>query len=216
VKIFTRRRLIVPSEKTVSRLSFYHFILSNLKEQNVKYIYSHELANYSNGTPAQVRKDMKEIGYSGTASKGYNIDQLIESLERFFDFKEGVKSVIVGVGGLGRALLTYFLPKKPKYRIVAAFDLNPKLTNRMISGCRCYSMNDFKKIIQKEKPKVGILTVPGDHAQEAASLMVKNGIKGILNFAPVRLKVPEDVFVENLDVTMFLEKVAYFAYHGMK
>jgi redox-sensing transcriptional repressor len=199
------------SEKTIGRLSLYRRLLyrSSLAGQNN--VYSHQIAALSGSTPAQVRRDLMAIGYSGSPNRGYKVGELIKSIGDFLDDPEGMRVGLVGVGNLGRAILSYFSGRRPKLAIVAAFDVDPNKTNRIIHGCRTYATSDFPKVAKEENICVGIITTPADTAQATAEMLVNAGIRGILNFAPVCLKVPPEVFTADIDMTMTLEKVAYFA-----
>jgi redox-sensing transcriptional repressor len=98
--------------------------------------------------------------------------------------------------------------------IVAAFDNNPHKVGRVIHGCRCYSLDELPEVVRQLNIQVGVLTVPAGEAQAVADMLVRSGVKGILNFAPVPLKAPPNVYVEDIDMTMSLEKVAFFAGKG--
>ncbi|MCX5768879.1 MAG: redox-sensing transcriptional repressor Rex, partial [Candidatus Hydrogenedentes bacterium] len=101
--------------------------------------------------------------------------------------------------------------RRPRLSIEAAFDTDPAKVNRVIHGCRCYPLDDVERVVQSRGIEIGVLTVPADQAQGVVEYLVRAGIRGILNFAPVRLSVPEHVYVEDIDMTMSLEKVAFFA-----
>jgi len=119
--------------------------------------------------------------------------------------------VLVGVGNLGKAILSYFLKRRPNLSIVAAFDQDPEKTNRVYSGCQVHHIGQLEKFVSRERAAVGIITVPASAAQEAADTLIRAGVKGIVNFAPVQLKLPPGIFLEQLDITLSIEKVAYFA-----
>ena len=118
---------------------------------------------------------------------------------------------LVGVGNLGRAILSYFTYSHPGLTIAAAFDTDENKVDRVISGCRCFHMSQFESKIAEMNINLGIITVPATQAQFVADRMIAANIKGILNFAPVPLKVPEGVFVDRIDIASSLEKLAYFA-----
>src|SRR5208283_2425105 len=128
--------------------------------------------------------------------RGYKINELINSLGDFLDEPAGQNVGLVGVGNLGRAILSYFAGRRPKLAIVAAFDVAPDKINRIIHGCRCYAVAEFPKVAQDENISVGIITTPADVAQATAEMLVQSGVRGILNFAPVCLKLPPEVYAE--------------------
>ena len=199
------------SVKTIGRLSIYRRILNRLLSEGVKNVFSHQLAVMAGVTPAQVRRDIMSIGYSGNPNRGYGVIDLIESIGTSLDDPEGQRATLVGVGNLGRAILTYFIGRRPKLAIVAAFDNDPKKFDRVIQSCRCYSIDRLEDVVEELGISIGAITVPSNEAQKVANALVCAGIKGILNFAPVRIQVPLNVYVEDIDMTMALEKVAYFA-----
>jgi redox-sensing transcriptional repressor len=204
------RPLLIP-DKTIGRLSIYRRILNRLLSEGVKNVFSHQLAVMAGVTPAQVRRDIMSIGYSGNPNRGYGLSDLIESIGLSLDDPKGQKAALVGVGNLGRAILNYFSGRRPKLAIVAAFDNDPKKFDRVIQGYRCYNIEQMDKIVNELGITIGAITVPSGEAQNVANALVRAGVKGILNYAPVRIQVPLNVYVEDIDMTMALEKVAYFA-----
>ncbi|MDZ7375867.1 MAG: redox-sensing transcriptional repressor Rex [candidate division KSB1 bacterium] len=204
------------SEKSIERLILYRRLLLGLQARGVIHIYSHELAAMAGVTAAQLRKDLTPTGYYGSPVYGYEINQLMSSISEIIDAPEMQNVALVGLGQLGRAVLDYFQGRRPKLQIMAAFDTDPSKINRVIHGCRCYHIDELEKVIKQNNIIVGILAVPPDEAQEIAERMVMAGIKGLLNYAPVQLKLPEDVYVENRDMIMAVEKVAFFARQSLK
>jgi len=202
------------SPRTIGRLSLYRRLLHVLQAEGVRNIYSHQLATLAGCSAAQVRRDLMVAGASGSATHGYEVARLIESLREFLDAPGGQGVALVGVGNLGKAILSYFAGRRPNLQIVAAFDSDPYKVNRVIHGCRCYSMENLYEVCQGQGIRLAIITVPAQAAQAVADALVKGGVRGILNFAPVRLRVPLHVHVEDIDMTVSLEKVAYFARKG--
>jgi len=199
------------SEKNIERLLLYRRILNSVALESNENIYSHQLAILADATPEQVRRDIMSIGYSGSSSKGYNVSKLIDSISDFVDTKEIQKVAIVGVGHLGRSVIDYFKGRRPKLKIAATFDNDPEKINRVLHGCRCYPVDEMVDVIKSEGIDVAILSVPGSAAQDVADRLVEAGIKGILNYAPVKLKLPPDIYVENRDMLLAVEKVAFLA-----
>ena len=202
------------SAKSIGRLSLYRRLLNVLQAEGVRNVYSHQLATLAGCTGTQVRRDLMVVGYSGSPTHGYEVARLIESLREFLDAPAGQGVALVGVGNLGKAILSYFAGRRPNLQIVAAFDNDAYKVNRVIHGCRCYSMENLYEVTQGQSIRLAIITVPAQAAQAVADALVKGGVRGILNFAPVRLRVPPHVHVEDIDMTVSLEKVAYFARQG--
>ncbi len=199
------------SKKTVERLSLYRRFLNNLDEDGVDSIYSHKLASMCSVTAAIVRRDLMSVGYYGNPKHGYQIKGLIKCIDKFFYTKTARKILLIGIGNLGRALLAYFSKGRSHLNITAAFDKDQTKTNRIICNTPAYHTSELEKVIKEKGLKTGIINVPDIEAQKVAEQLVENGITSILNFAPIRLKVPKNVFVENVDITMLLEKAVYFS-----
>jgi redox-sensing transcriptional repressor len=198
------------SEKTVGRLSLYRRMLTKL-EPKPDYVYSHDIAALSGVTSAQVRRDLMVVGQAGSPNRGYRTEALVRSIGEFLDDPRGQKVALVGAGHLGQAILAYSGGRRPKLAIVAAFDSDPEKANQSIHGCKCYPIEQLIEVVRREKIRVGIITVPADSAQKIADALIEGGVKGILSFAPVSLRVPPHVYVDDIDMIMALEKVSYFA-----
>ncbi len=201
----------VISEKTVARLALYRRLLVDLVSQGRRSIYSHELAGLAKGSAAQVRRDLMVVGYEGSPSRGYSIDKLIEALSRLLDHPASQKVALVGVGNLGRALLSYFAGRGSQYSVAAAFDADPGKVGHAVNGCPVYAPDRLAEVIEREGIEVAMVAVPAGEAQRTIHDLCGAGITGILNFAPVRVWVPEGVYIEYLDMSMSLERVAFFA-----
>jgi redox-sensing transcriptional repressor len=199
--------------KTIERLSQYRRLLYNSIQEGKANIYSHELARLMNLTPVQVRRDLMLIGYSGSQSKGYVIKDLITLIGKIIDSESGQRIAIVGMGNLGRAITSYFLGKRDKLSIVAAFDKDPQKTDRIIAGVPCHHINKLKEVIPAENISIAVLTVAPEATYEVAKLLFEAGIKGILNYTSVPLTVPEGVHLEEYDIVTSLEKLAFHVKH---
>jgi len=200
------------SARTISRLSLYRRLLLPWQTEGVERIYSHQLAQAAGVSAAQVRRDIMELGHSGTPNTGYEVRGLIADIAACIDAPEGQQVALVGVGNLGRAILSYFgSGRKRGLVIVAAFDVEPEKVDRVLLGCRCYRPERMSEVIGAEDISVGIIAVPAEAAQTAADQLTGAGVTGILNFAPVPIKVPPMVYVDHMDITVKLETVAYFA-----
>lgn len=202
------------SEKTIGRISLYRRLLNALLAEGTRNVYSHQLAHMAGCAAAQVRRDLMAVGYRGSPTMGYDVPRLLESIRGFMDTPGGQEVALVGVGNLGKALLAFFAGRRPNMQIGAAFDNDSYKVNRVIHGCRCYPMEVLCDVVRDHNIRVAIITVPAAAAQGVAEELAKAGVGGILNFAPVRLRVPPAVHVEDIDMTISLEKVAYFAREG--
>jgi len=196
--------------KTVERLSEYRRALLGSLAENRNYIFSHELAALLHITAVQVRRDLMLIGYGSVMRKGYDIRELIKTIGDILDATEGLNVAIVGIGNLGRAITGYFRGKRTKLNVVASFDVDSSKVDKVISGIKCYHIDQLKKQMDEFNISVAVLTVPPDQAKSVATALVNSGIKGILNFTTVPLNVPDNVYLEEYDMITNLEKVAYF------
>lgn len=198
-------------QRTVERFFRYCQFLHNRLEAGAEFVFSHELASAVGVSPEQVRRDLMNFSVRGTPQRGYPIKEFMAELYSHLESSSLTKMVLLGVGNLGKAILSYFLKRRPNLSIVAAFDQDPEKVDRVYSGCRVHHIGQLERTVSREKAAVGIITVPASAAQEAADTLVRAGVKGIVNFAPVQLKLPKGVFLEQLDITLSIEKVAYFA-----
>lgn len=197
-------------EKTIERLSEYRRTLHRCLDEGKTHIYSHELAGMHNITAVQVRRDIMFIGYASQGRKGYDIQALIGVIAGIMDPSDVLNLAVVGYGNLGKAISSYLVNKRPKLRIVAAFDIDPKKIGASTSVVECYSVDRLREIIFSKNISLALLSVPADAAQQMAKALVSSGIKGILNFTTVNLSVPSEVYLEEFDMITSLEKVAYF------
>ncbi|MBN2486198.1 MAG: redox-sensing transcriptional repressor Rex [Bacteroidales bacterium] len=201
-------------EKTVERLSQYRRTLNNyVAEYGKSRIYSHELAALLNITAVQVRRDIMFIGYTSVQRKGYNIKDLIQVIGNIIDSPDSINVAVVGYGNLGKAITTYFAGNRPKLKLVAAFDIDPKKVGSEVNNVKCYSIERMREIVALNDISIAILTVPTHAAAEMAKVLIQTGIKGILNFTTVNLHVPSNIYLEEYDMITSLEKVAYFVKH---
>lgn len=198
---------------TIGRLTRYWRALRDMAFEGKSYVYSHFLAEKVRVTAAQLRRDIMAVGYTGTPARGYDVQKLREHIEVFLFPEPGEqqKAAIAGVGNFGRALLKFFSGRRPSLKIVASFEADPEQFDRVISGCRCYSIEKASDIIRDMDITVGIITVPDRESQYVADVFIEAGIRGIMNFARTPLRVPEDVYVEDIDLAMSMDRVAYFA-----
>jgi redox-sensing transcriptional repressor len=197
-------------ERTVERLGQYRRLLASKSADSAPSVFSHELAGSTGVTAAQVRRDMMTIGFSGSPTRGYNVELLGQAIARILDPPQAQEIALVGVGNLGRAILAYFVGRRPQLALTVAFDTDAERYNRVIHGCRCYPATEMEALIQGRGIHTAILAVPAASAQAVAERIITAGVTGILNFAPVRLHVPDWVFVESMDLALSLEKVAFF------
>jgi len=192
----------------IKRLLQYKLCVLRFKELGVSTIFSYNLGEVAGVTAVQVRKDFSAYGITGKKRGGYSIDSLLTELNKIFG--ESRKNVIIfGMGNIGKALSQYnerFVKKN--LHIVAGFDIDPSKQNKSF-GVPIYSPDKLREIIDKHKVSTAIIAVPFQIAQEVCNTLIGSGIKGILNFAPVILKVPEEIIIDNINLSNKLEGIIY-------
>lgn len=197
--------------RTVERLFRYGQLLHAKKEAGAEAVFSRELAQAVDVSPEQVRRDLMNFHLKGTPQQGYPVEQLLRKLYEHLETQAATKIALLGVGNLGKAILSYFLRRRPNLSIVAAFDTDPEKAGRVYAGSQVYHISQLEKIAARESITVGVITVPAASAQQSADLLVKAGIRAILNFAPTQLQLPREIYLENIDITLSIEKAAYFS-----
>ncbi len=198
-------------DRVIERLSAYRRHLRRLLGEGTPRIYSHDLATLEGATPAQVRRDLMTIGYAGSPARGYDVAGLIDHIDGLLSPRREEGLALVGMGHVGGAIADYFGGQHPEHRIVAAFDVHPDRIGRVIHGVRCHHVDELEAVMADKPARVGVIAVPADAAQEVAERLVRAGVTGLINFAPVRLRAPADVYVEDVDIAVLVEKVAFFA-----
>ena len=196
--------------KTIYRLSVYLRCLARLKENGVQTVSSEALAKVAGVKPTQLRKDLAYFGTFGTRGLGYDVAELSSMIADELGTSRLQPVVLVGVGNLGLALLSYRGFEREGFEIVAGFDADPKRKRDKDIKQPIYGMTELPTFVQKRGVKMALLSVPAIDAQEVANLLVKSGIMGILNFAPMVLDVPEEVMVNNVNLAIELENLSYF------
>ena len=184
-------------EPTLRRLPWYLSNIILMKEKGEQYVSSTQISKEINIDASQIAKDLSYVNISGRTRVGYNIDALIEVLESFLGFTNMHKAFLFGVGSLGAALLRDSGLHHFGLEIVAAFDVNPELVGKDLNGIPIYHSDDFEAKMKEYDVNIGVLTVPINIAQEITDKMVDGGIKAVWNFTPFRIRVPENIVVQN-------------------
>ncbi len=198
----------VPSV-VVNRLSLYLRELRQLVREGCSTVSSSQLGKLLGVTDAQVRKDLAYFGHFGHPGIGYRCDELIAEIRRILGTDRQWIVTMVGVGNMGRALLRYKGFAAQGFRIVAAFDSDPRIAGTSVEHIPVYNSDRMREIIKQQGIQLGMITVPADHAQQAADQLVAAGIMGIVNFAPVTLSLPEGIGLIGVDLTTELEQLAF-------
>jgi redox-sensing transcriptional repressor len=196
--------------KTIYRLSVYLRCLARLKENNIRTVSSEALAKVAGVKSTQLRKDLACFGQFGTRGLGYDVAELSKKISDELGTTSLQPVILVGVGNLGLALLSYRGFEKEGFEIVAGFDVDPRRKRDKRIPQPILGMQELPAFIHEHPVKMAILTVPAAVAQEVANALVQSGITGILNFSPIVLSVPEEVMVNNVNLAIELENLSYF------
>ena len=196
---------------TISRLFAYLREVKILSELNIRTISSSTIGERLNLSDTQVRKDLGYFGSFGVSGAGYDTSELKKTLEGILGKDKKWNICIVGVGCLGAALLMYPGFEKDGLYVTAAFDSDLKKIGKTIANITIEPVEKLSDVISKKGISIAIITTPADRAQEVTDKLVKAGVYCIMNFAPIKLNVPENVRVENVDLSHALETLTYFA-----
>ena len=202
-------------KNNLKRIFLYRASLVRLRQMGVEKVFSYTLANETGVTSDQVRKDFSDFNIKGNKRGGYDINELLEVMEKIFHRNKDNNIVLIGMGNMGLALSKYSKFSQRHMNIVGTFDIDP-FKHKIRSGIPVYPMSRLTEIIERFRVKVAILAVPEISAQEVADELIRHGITGIMNFAPVLLKVPPDVIINNVNLCDELESVIYYVYKQLK
>ncbi|ARR37145.1 redox-sensing transcriptional repressor Rex [Lactobacillus delbrueckii] len=195
---------------TAKRLPLYYRYLLLLNDEGKDKVSSTELAEAVQVDSASIRRDFSYFGALGKRGYGYDVKNLLSFFKKILNQDTLTNVALVGVGNLGHALLNYNFKRSNNIRISCAFDINPEITGKITQGVPVYSMDEMKQQIADQQIRIAILTVPQATAQKTADEMIEAGIKGIMNFTPIRLSAPNGVRIQNVDLATELQTLIYF------
>lgn len=197
------------SDSTVRRLSLYLQFLEQSETQSRLTVSSEELARRSGATSAQVRKDLSFFGSFGKRGMGYEVPALVARLREILGLQRAYRVVLVGAGKIGGALVHYEGFSRRGFEVSAIYDRDPKKIGSRSNGLVVRDVKQLEADLKKEPTDIAIVVTPGEAAQEVADRLVRAGVKALLNFAPVQLKVPRDVEVKTVNMAQELEALSY-------
>ena len=197
------------SSAVVNRLPRYYRYLGELLESGTDRISSKELSEKMNITASQIRQDLNNFGGFGQQGYGYNVEYLYNEIKKILGIDRMYNIIVVGAGNIGQALVNYTNFEKRGFVIKGVFDVNPRVIGITIRGIEVYDVDVMESFIKENNIDVAILTLPKSQAAQTANDLAKWGIKGIWNFSPVDLEVPEGVMVENVHLTDSLMTLIY-------
>jgi redox-sensing transcriptional repressor len=203
------------SELTAGRLSVYLRCLNALDVAGVKTISSKALAERFQLNAAQIRKDLAYFGEFGIRGVGYYVKELKRHLRMILGLDRTVRVAILGAGNLGLALADYPGFRQEGFAIVALFDTErSKIGRRSKGGVRIHEIGAFRKLVRRDQIDIAVVAVPADSAQGVVNTAVAAGIRAVLNFSPGTIKVPTNVKLKNVDLTVSLESLSFFLARG--
>ena len=201
-------------EATIRRLSRYSRCLEELEGKGEEVVSSAQLANKCMVNAAQVRKDLAYFGEFGIRGVGYYVKDLLNDIKRILGLNKEWRMALIGVGNLGSSLLSYKDFLKQNYKIVAAFDIDPpkvigRVSEKLGKPVEVLHINRIKDVVKERKIEIALITTPPSEAQNVADMLVEAEVRGILNFAPTQIIVPEGFVVKSVFFTTVLDNLAY-------
>lgn len=203
-------------QATSKRLPLYYRFLQNFANAGKKRVSSSELSEAMKIDAATIRRDFSHFGALGRKGYGYEVQYLLEFFRKALDQDEETDVALIGVGSLGNAFLKYNFQKNHNTRIVMAFDPKAPIEGEERNGIPVYHPSLIGKKMTEEGIDIAILTVPSREAQNVTNELVEIGIKGILNFTPVRLTAPDFVRIHTIDLSVELQSLIYFIKNDVK
>ena len=197
------------SQATIDRLPLYFRTLRLAEEESLQIISSDELGRRLDITPEQIRKDLATFGQFGRKGIGYDVSELKERIGNILGLHNHWRLAIVGIGHLGGALANYVNFASLGFSVVALLDRDKKIIGHKVNGIEVCDIARMKEIVASKAVDIGVITVPADEAQGVADLLVAAGVKGIWNFAPIKLSVPSTVPLVNEDLSVGLSALSY-------
>ena len=204
-----QQRTDVP-EVVVARLPQYVRVLNVLLSDGVQVANSQMLGEKLQVTPAQIRKDLSYFGRFGKQGRGYSVRHLLDELKQILGLNSHWNVVVIGVGRLGRAILSYpgFTPDG--FHLVAALDNNPGLVGQDVDGLVVRPVEELNQVVKEYGISIAVVAVPGVHTQGVVDRLVECGIRAILNYAPTTPHVPPDVNIRNIDPVLSLQSMTFY------
>lgn len=197
------------SMAVVRRLPKYHRYLFELLQNDVQRISSKEFSQRIGFTASQIRQDLNCFGDFGQQGYGYNVKELYDSIGKIIGLDKTYNMVIVGAGNIGQAVANYTQFEKMGFHLIGMFDKNPKLTGMKIRDIEIQDVDELGDFLKKNSTDIGVICIPKSQAQSVADVLSKGGVKGIWNFAPTDLVVPDNIMVENVHLSDSLYTLSY-------
>ncbi|HLF72525.1 MAG TPA: redox-sensing transcriptional repressor Rex [Dehalococcoidia bacterium] len=194
----------------IDRLPVYARALNHLEDMGRDVVSSQELGTILGVTPAQIRKDLSYFGRFGKQGRGYNVMRLAQELRQILGLDRQWSMILVGVGHLGQAILTYDGFQPQGFIIVDAFDVDPSVIGHKINGVNVHALSDLADYLAKRPIDIGIVAVPAAAAVPIIADLIKGGVRSILNYAPTAVPVPEGIQIKNIDPVLALQSMTFY------
>ncbi len=203
-------RIETPPDVVIRRLPLYARSLRYLLQEDVRSVSSQELGERINVTAAQIRKDLSYFGEFGKQGIGYDVEKLLNQIERILGLNQEWPVGLIGIGHLGEAIARYEGFRRQGIRIAALFDSDPTKIGTDINGLTIQDDTHIERAMREQGVKLAIIAVPATRAQEVADMLVAAGVRAILNYAPMVIQVPENVWVRHIDPVAVLHSMTYY------
>ncbi len=197
------------SMAVVRRLPKYYRHLGEIRKRNIKRVSSQELSKITSFTASQIRQDLNCFGGFGQQGYGYNVDDLYHEIGNILGLNKLYKTVVVGAGNLGQAIVNYSFFEKSGFITKGIFDINPKIIGLSIREIKVHDVEQLEDFIRDNGIDIGIICTPKNQCQKVAETLSKGGVKAIWNFAPSDIKVPDEILVENVHLSESLFTLSY-------
>lgn len=194
----------------IDRLPVYARALATLQDEGRELVNSQELGERLGVTPAQIRKDLSYFGRFGKQGRGYRVEKLLQELRLILGLTREWPMVLVGIGRLGRAVLGYGGFGPQGFRIIDAFDSDPAIVGTNIDGLKVKAVDQLPATLRQSKVEIAIVAVPAVNAQSVIDILVANGVKAILNYAPVAVHAPPHVRIKEIDPVLALQSMTFY------
>jgi redox-sensing transcriptional repressor len=194
----------------IDRLPVYARALTVLESRGRDVVSSQELGEMLGVTPAQIRKDLSYFGRFGKQGRGYNVVRLAQELRQILGLDRQWSMILVGVGHLGQAILTYDGFHPQGFIIVEAFDSDPEIVGKKVGGIVVRPTSELRDYLEKRQVDIGIVAVPAAVAGTIINELVDGGVRAILNYAPTSVAVPPNVEVKNIDPVLALQSMTFY------
>ena len=201
------------SESVISRLSQYLKYIVQLKELGKRTVTSRGISSNTGVNSAEVRRDLIYFRIKGKRGVGFNIDDLVSSFNKILGYDRSVSIALIGAGNLGKAILKYKMLNRFGFKIESVFDNDTRIIGKLVSGHEVLDIGQVKNIFKKKNIEISILAVPPGSAQKVTNILVEAGVKVIINYAPVPIKVPPNVRIETTDPIEKLLHTLYYLSH---